>query len=170
MTYQAETEMRRDGFSEAEIAEAIAYMTLKWQVARAGGEGWDRLEAATRAARGKKWADRVQLADKPDDIVPSWKREMGYDPMPALEKVTQPVLALFGELDVSTPVAATTANYQTALSRGENRDYSIKVFPGADHALLVWPKPGDRVHWPVLAHGFLEALTTWIDKQVGPRR
>ena len=170
VTYQAETEMRRDGFSEAEIAEAIAYMNLKWQVARAGGEGWERLGVATRAARGKKWADRVQLADKPDDIVPSWKREMGYDPMPVLEKVTQPVLALFGELDTSTPVAATTSNYQTALSRGGNKDYSIKVFPGADHALLVWPKPGDQVHWPVLAPGYLEAMTTWIDKQVGLRR
>jgi dienelactone hydrolase len=170
VTYQAETEMRRDGFSETEIAEAIAYMNLKWQVARAGGEGWDRLEVATRAARGKKWADRVQLAAKPDDIVPSWQREMGYDPMPALENVTQPVLAVFGEFDTSTPVAETTANYQNALSRGANKDYSIKVFPGADHALLVWPKPGDRVHWPVLAPGFLEALTTWIDEQIRPRR
>lgn len=170
VTYQAETEMRRDGFSEAEIAEAVAYMNLKWQVARAGGEGWDRLAVATRAARGKKWAERVQLAEKPDDIVPSWQREMGYDPMPALEKVTQPVLAVFGELDTSTPVAATTANYRNALSRGGNKAYTIKVFPRADHALLVWPKPGDQVHWPLLAPGFLEAMTTWIDKQVGLRR
>jgi dienelactone hydrolase len=170
MTYQAETEMHRDGFSEAEIAEAIAYMNLKWQVARAGGEGWDRLEVATRAARGTKWADRVQLADKPDEIVPSWKREMGYDPMPALERVTQPVLAVFGEFDTSTPVAATTANYRNALSRGGNKDYTITVFPGADHALLVWPQPGDQVHWPVLAPGYLEAMTAWIEKQVGQRR
>lgn len=170
MTYQAETEMRRDGFSETEIAEAITYMNLKWEVARAGGEGWDRLEVATRAARGKAWADRAQLADKPDDIVPSWKREMGYDPIPALETVTQPVLAIFGEFDTSTPVAATTAIYRDALNRGGNTDYFIIVFPGADHSLLVWPKPGDQVHWPVLASGYLEAMTTWIDKQVGLRR
>ena len=170
VTYQAETQMRRDGFSETEIAEAIEYMNLKWQVARAGGEGWDRLEVATRSARNKKWAERVQLATKPEDIVPSWKLQMDYDPIPALEKVKQPVLAVFGELDSLTPVAATMANYRKALSQAGNRDYSIKVFPGADHALLVWPKPNDQVHWPVLASGYLEAMTIWIDKHVALRR
>ena len=67
---------------------------------------------------------------------------MDYDPVPALEKVKQP----------------------------GNRDYLIKVFPGADHALLVWPKPNDQVHWPVLASGYLEAMTVWIDKHVALRR
>jgi len=32
MTYQAAAEMRRDGFSETDIAEAIAYMNQKWEV------------------------------------------------------------------------------------------------------------------------------------------
>ena len=49
MTYQAETEMRRDGFSEADIAEAIAYMNQKWEVARTGGKGWDKLQSATQS-------------------------------------------------------------------------------------------------------------------------
>lgn len=170
VTYQTEMEMRRDGFSEKEIAEAIEYLNLKWQVARAGGAGWDRLEVATRNARNKKWADRVQLATKPEDIVPSWKLQMVYDPMPALQKVKQPVLAVFGELDTLTPVAATTAIYRKALSQGGNRDYSIKVFPGADHSLLVWPKPNDQAHWPVLASGYMEMMTMWIHKRVGLSR
>lgn len=170
VTYQAETEMRRDGFSETEIAEALEYMNLKWQVARAGGEGWDRLEVATRSARDKKWAERIQLATKPEDIVPSWKLQMDYDPKLALQKVKQPVLAVFGELDSSTPVAATTAVYRTALSQAGNRDYSIKVFPGADHALLVWSKPNDQAHWPVLAAGYLDVMTNWINKHVGVRK
>ncbi len=164
VTYQAEAQMRRDGFSEAEIAEAIAYMNQKWAVARAGGEGWDSLQVATRNARGKSWAGRVQLATKPEDIVPSWKLQMGYEPMPALEKVRCPVLAIFGESDTLTPVAATTANYRKGLSKAGNRDYTIKVFPEADHALLVWPKPDAPTHWPVLAAGYLETMTNWIDK------
>src|SRR5215813_8212222 len=170
VTYQAEAQMRRDGFSEAEIAEAIAYINLKWQVARAGGEGWDRLQVATQNARGKKWAGHVQLADKPEDIVPSWKREMVYDPMPALEKVKCPVLAVFGELDTLTPVAETTANYRKGLGKGGNKDVTIKIFPNADHALLVWPKPNDQVHWPVLAAGYLDGMTNWINKHVAVRK
>ncbi len=59
VTYQAATQMRRDGFSESEIAEAIAYMNQKWAVARAEGKGWDSLQVATQNARGKRWAERV---------------------------------------------------------------------------------------------------------------
>jgi hypothetical protein len=168
VTYQAEAQMRRDGFSEADIAEAVAYLNQKWEVARTGGEGWDRLQAATEHARDKAWLARVQPATKLEDIVPSWKLQMGYDPMPALESVTCPVLAVFGELDTLTPVAETVDSLREGLRRAGNRDHTIEVFPGADHALLVWPKPGDQAHWPVLAPGFLDTLTAWTIRHVAP--
>ena len=170
VTYQAEAQMRRDGFSEAEIAEAVTYMNLKWEVARTGGEGWDRLQAATRNARDKKWLARAQPATKLEDIVPSWKLQMGYDPMPAIGRVRCPVLAVFGELDTLTPVAETAANYRKGLGRAGNRDYTIKIFPDADHALLVWPKPNDPSHWPVLAPGYLDTMTNWVRKHVVVRK
>ena len=166
VTYQAEAQMRGDGFSEIEIAEAVAYLNQKWEVARSGGEGWDKLQAATQNARDKKWLARVQPATKLEDIVPSWKLQMGYDPMPALEKIKCPVLAVFGELDTLTPVSKTTANYKAGLARAGNKDLTIKVFPNADHALLVWPKPNDQAHWPVLAAGYLDTMTDWIKKHV----
>ena len=170
MTYQTAAEMRRDGFSETEIAEAVAYMNQKWEVARTGGEGWDKLQAATQNASGKKWLARARPATKVEDIVPSWKLQMGYNPMPALEKVRCPVLAVFGELDSSTPVAETTANYRKGLAKAGNKDVTIKVFPNADHSLLVWPKANDKAHWPVLAPGYLDAMTTWIKKHVTVRK
>jgi len=170
VTYQAEAQMRRDGFSETDIAEAIAYMNLKWEVARTGGEGWDRLQAATQNARDKKWLARAQPATKLDDIVPSWKLEMGYDPMPALEKVKCPALAIFGELDTLTPIAETSANYRKGLGRAGNKNLTIQVFPNADHALLVWPKPNDQNHWPVLAAGYLNMMTKWIYQHGAARR
>jgi uncharacterized protein len=170
VTYQAEAQMRRDGFSETEIAEAVAYLNQKWEVARTGGEGWDKLQTATQNARDKKWLARVQPASKLEDIVPSWKLQMSYNPMPALEKVRCPVLAVFGELDTLTPVADTTANYRKGLSKAGNKDFTIKVFPDADHALLIWPRPTDKAHWPVLAAGYLDAMTDWINKHVAVRK
>ena len=170
VTYQAEAQMRRDGFSETDIAEAVSYMNLKWEVARTGGQGWDKLQAATENARDKKWLARAQPATKLEDIVPSWKLEMSYDPMPALEKVKCPVLAIFGELDTLTPVAQTIANYRKGLGRAGNKSLTFKVFPNADHALLVWPKPDDQNHWPILAAGYLDMMTNWIDKQGAARR
>jgi len=168
VTFQAGAQMRHDGFSETEIAEALAYINVKLDVARSGGDGWDRLQAATDSARSKRWFDRVQPATKLDDIVPSWKREMAYEPMPALEKVKCPVLAIFGELDTFTPVAETITNYKKGLAKAGNRDVTIKVFPNADHSLLVWPGPKDRAHWPVLAAGYMDAMTSWIDAHVRP--
>ena len=167
VTYQADAQMRRDGFSEADIADAVAYMAQKWEVARSGGEGWDRLQATTQNARDKKWLARVQPATKLEDIVPSWKLQMGYDPLPALEQVKCPVLAVFGELDTLTPVLQTTANYRDAFGKSGNREYTLKVFPNADHSLLVWPKSDDPAHWPVLAAGYLDTMRDWINKRVG---
>jgi pimeloyl-ACP methyl ester carboxylesterase len=92
---------------------------------------------------------------------------MGYDPLPALERVTCPILAIFGELDISSPVAQTTANYRKAVGKSGNSDYTLKVFPNADHSLLVWPKAGDPAHWPVLAPGYLDTMRNWISARVG---
>ncbi|HSE33294.1 MAG TPA: alpha/beta fold hydrolase [Pyrinomonadaceae bacterium] len=170
VTYQAETQMRRDGFSETEIAEAVTYMNQKWEVARTGGAGWDKLQATTQNASGKKWLARVQPATKLEDIVPSWKLQMGYNPMPALESVRCPVLAVFGELDTFTPVAETTANYRNGLGKAGNKDVTIKVFSNADHFLLVWPKPNDQFHWPLLAAGYLDVMTNWLNKHGAARK
>jgi pimeloyl-ACP methyl ester carboxylesterase len=91
---------------------------------------------------------------------------MNYDPLPALGKVRCPLLAIFGQLDTLTPVAKTTANYREGLAVAGNKDYTIKVFPNADHALLVWPKSHDPFHWPVLANGYLDTMTAWLSKRV----
>jgi pimeloyl-ACP methyl ester carboxylesterase len=162
VTYQAEAQMRRDGFGESDIAEALAYLKLKWDVARTGGERWSELQAATENARDKKWLSRVQPATKLDDIVPSWKLQMGYDPMPALERVKCPVLAIFGEFDSLTPVAETIANYRVGLAKASNQNATIHVFPKADYALLVWPGTTDQAHWPTLATGYVDMITDWI--------
>jgi pimeloyl-ACP methyl ester carboxylesterase len=164
VTYQAEAQMRRDGFPESDIAEALAYLELKWEVARTGGERWSELKIATENARDKSWLARVQPATKLDDIVPSWKLQMGYDPMPALENVTCPVLAIFGELDTLTPVPETLENYRTGLAKAGNTNGIIRIFSNADHALLVWPRATDQDHWPVLAPGYLAMMTDWINK------
>src|SRR6185503_10305474 len=117
VTYQTEAQMRRDGFSDSEIAEGIAYMNQKWAVARSGGEGWSELQIATQAAKDKRWLPRVQPATALKDIVPRWKLQMAYDPMPASEKMTPPFLAIFGALDTLTPVDETIANYDKGLAK-----------------------------------------------------
>jgi hypothetical protein len=51
------------------------------------------------------------------------------------------------------------------LAKAGNTNVTIRVFPNADHALLVWPGTTDRTHWPTLAAGYVDMMSAWI-KQV----
>ncbi len=58
-----------------------------------------------------------------------------YDPVPALERVSQPVLAIYGTQDRAVPVVQSSRELEAALERGGNRSYTIRFFAGASHGL-----------------------------------
>jgi len=55
-----------------------------------------------------------------------------YDPVPDLERIKVPVLALFGELDNMVPPEENLAAMKAALERS-GAPHAIKVFPAANH-------------------------------------
>ena len=59
---RVETTMRADGHKGTTIAQAVAFMDQKFEVARTG-EGWDRLEAAMRGGREGGLAPVRERAD-----------------------------------------------------------------------------------------------------------
>lgn len=61
--------------------------------------------------------------------------ESGYDPVPVLTRVTQPVLGLWGALDRVIPGAESMRIFQQALDRGGNTHYTLRAIPGADHTM-----------------------------------
>jgi dienelactone hydrolase len=70
------------------------------------------------------------------------------------------VVIIFGEKD--NPAQSIT-RIEQALREAGNRDYTVRVFPGADHDLEVG-QPGDgKIVW---AEGFLELLTSWTLQRV----
>lgn len=56
-----------------------------------------------------------------------------YDPVPALQKVTCPVLALNGSKDMQVPPREDLSKIEAALKAGGNRDYTIKELPDLNH-------------------------------------
>jgi len=62
---------------------------------------------------------------------------MTYDPVPALEKLRIPILALWGGKDTYVPVPETVAIFKRAMAKAGNRAYTAKIFPGCTHSLLV---------------------------------
>ena len=96
-----------------------------------------------------------------------------YDPAPTLQKVTVPVLALFGGLDLQVPAEANRAAIMGALDKGGNKDHTAKVFPDANH-LYQSAKTGSPAEYatlkPEFTAGFLDTVSDWILAHVGDRQ
>ena len=79
---------------------------------------------------------------------------IAYDPVPALERVSQPVLAIYGTQDTAVPIVQSSRELEAALERGGNRSYMIRFFAGAGHGL--------RVSDGGFAPGYLETTGEWV--------
>lgn len=168
--YRAEAEMRVDGLSESEIAEALAFTKLEFDVGRTG-QGWEKFAATMQQAKDKKWLDYVPKSSSLDELRHDWLTVYSYDPSLALERVTCPVLALFGELDKSTPVPQTIANMRRASRIGGNANFTYKVFPKGNHGLLE-SETGGNSEIPKLKRfvpELFDTMTVWLRKRKSDR-
>lgn len=90
---------------------------------------------------------------------------LSYDPVPALEKVTCPVLMLFGELDLQVSVLQNEKPMIDALVRGNNKDFEVKTFTTANH-LFQTANTGSPSEYAELQKefvpGFLDFMSSWI--------
>lgn len=165
--YRAEAEMRGGSLSESEMAEALAFMRLEFDVGRTG-QDWERLAAMMQQAKGKKWFDYVpHFFSDLNELRYYWRTLYSYDPALALEKVSCPILALFGELDNSTPVPQTIANMQRALRIAGNANFTYKVFPRGNHGLLE-SETGGNSEIPRLRRfvpKLFDTMTIWLRRK-----
>ena len=162
--YGMKANMRAAGFSKVDIGEAVAYQNQKYEVARTG-QGWEQFQAKIAELRSKnaKWlTDYAGVPKSLDDLQFFWKVQFSYDPAVFWRQVSSPVLALYGEADSSQPVPQIAERLEQALKTGGNKNYTVKIFPKADHALLVWSKPNEAIHFPVLADGYLAMISGWL--------
>lgn len=166
--YDNQNSMRAKGFSENEIAQAVAYLNEKYEVARTG-QGWTELQAKIAELQSKHTTWLTEYAGIPkslEDLQFFWETQFSFNPVTFWQKVKCPVLGIFGEKDTSTPVTESVSNMERALKRAGNKDYLLKVFPEADHALLRWPTTNEPTHWPVLVDGFPETMMNWLSNRV----
>jgi pimeloyl-ACP methyl ester carboxylesterase len=74
------------------------------------------------------------VAAQIDEITSPWFIFfLNYDPVPTLEKVTCPVLALNGEKDVQVPSQENLTAISNALKKGGNDNVTIKELPKLNH-------------------------------------
>ncbi|MET7668523.1 alpha/beta hydrolase family protein [Micromonospora luteifusca] len=86
-----------------------------------------------------------------------------FDPAPAWERVRQPVLAQWGELDREALPMESSQIIRQALERAGNRHYTIRFVPEVRHNLYVTANGGfDRLASIPANYGDYEA--SWIDR------
>jgi pimeloyl-ACP methyl ester carboxylesterase len=142
-----------------------AHMTAAGAPAEAVAGALATQDALVALVRGGADLETVRKAAGEDDHGPSdaaeldlVRRWLDHDPRPALERLACPLLAIFGEEDLVTPVDESIATFRAARA-GRSGDLEIETLPGADHRL----QSGE----PATLHPAYDAtLGDWIIRHV----
>jgi pimeloyl-ACP methyl ester carboxylesterase len=101
---------------------------------------------------------------------PSFAHDITYDPVEAWSRVTCPVLALFGELDVHVPPEQNYPVLVQSLTAAGNQDVTAITLMGANH-LFQAASTGAISEYARLEQAFmpefLEAISAWLREYVG---
>jgi dienelactone hydrolase len=164
--YRSEAWLRADGFSEGEIREAMQFIRQRYQCA-ATGKGWDALAEVEREASKKGWfAYTGGHAGKDHPFWGFWRLIHDFDPVPVLQQVRCPVLAVLGAKDTFVPAERSAQIWRESLAKAGNKDVTIKVFPDGDHSLIACKTGGLRetARAKGFVPGYLDTLREWTHK------
>jgi pimeloyl-ACP methyl ester carboxylesterase len=171
---QAQNEMTASGMPSQVVEQIIGLMKLQNQFARTG-QGWDayartrEMLVARAQAAGVQWPPPDLFPGTPDH--PYWqfmRRLYFYDPAPTLRQLHVPTLALFGELDNNIMADKNKAAWEAALKAGDNRDYTLRILPKANHSQFE-AKIGSNAEMPSLRRFVPVYFTTiqdWLAKRI----
>jgi uncharacterized protein len=162
--YRVEHMLRDAGVAEDQVAEAMAFFHRRATRLRRGD---DLEEVLADQLRHQDATWYPVLGD--DGVVEHlafMARIYDYDPAPALERVTCPVLAIWGERDIYVPVAASAERFAAALGRAGNDSFRLEVVPGADHGLRLPPTGGDE-RGPRIPD-LMDMVITWLRRALPP--
>jgi pimeloyl-ACP methyl ester carboxylesterase len=146
--YATEAHMTAAGAPPDAVAGALETQDALMALVR-GGADFETVQAAA-GDDGHGPSDDAEI-----ELVRRW---LDHDPRPALEKLTCPLLAIFGGNDLVTPVEESIAVFRAAYA-GRPGDLDIETLPAADHRL----QSGD----PATLHpAYAAALGDWIVRRV----
>jgi hypothetical protein len=149
------------GKSDAEITER-----MRVAVARAV-----EVDPETKDLSPDKKKEKVDalVAQQTMQVLSPWfRRFVALDPRENLKRVSCPVLAVNGSLDLQVPAKENLPRIEKALKEGGNKDVTIVEFPGLNH-LFQDCKTGSPKEYAEIEETMspvvLETVTRWIRKR-----
>ncbi|HET6563829.1 MAG TPA: alpha/beta fold hydrolase [Xanthomonadales bacterium] len=173
--------LKANGATAEELLQQRAIQEQLFAAIRSG-EGWDLVKAIiasqVRASVDKLSPEqRAAIADVDAYVntqvaaqvtaaqTPWFRFFIDYDPVPALEALQVPTLAVFGELDLQVPPDSNRPGMEQAFSRGGQENYTIVTLKSANH-LFQQATTGSPAEYPTLEKAFVPELlplvTDWI--------
>jgi len=169
---EAEREMAAGGLPPPAIQRIVGLMKLQYEFARTG-RGWEEYAAARAQIVARMGSAPSNFPGTPND--PYWqfiRRLYFYDPAPILRQLQTPVLALFGEMDDNILAEKNKNAWEAALKAGNNRDYTLRIIPKADH-LQLEAKTGSNAEMASLqrfAPTYFATVQDWLAKRTASFR
>jgi pimeloyl-ACP methyl ester carboxylesterase len=158
--------MKADGFSDADVARALAFQRQKFQVAKTG-LGWDALDSTMKRLRADstRWfpgygtgaATRSLASLRMYGVL-----QFNYEPTRDLRMIKAPVLVIMGERDRNFPPQTVIDRMRDALRAGGNNNFAARIIPGASHGLMTVQTVGGRPFRAAVSPLFLATLESWI--------
>jgi pimeloyl-ACP methyl ester carboxylesterase len=182
---QNELMSRAAGVSEAAIQAGLAGQRAVLDLIKAGADSAALWEKGTELARmqmaalpdsvrpSREMADQMMAAQLGGVTKPWFRFFVGYDPRPALRRVTVPVLVLNGELDLQVSPDQNVPEIEKALKEGGNRDVTVRRLRGLNH-LFQQAKTGALREYSAIEETMnpaaLETIRDWIVQRFSGQR
>jgi uncharacterized protein len=166
---QARNEMAANGMRPQMIDQVVELMTLQYDWLRTG-DGWDRYLATRERIAARMGGNPPEAFPATQDhpYLQFIRPLILYDPAAAIRQIKLPVLALFGELDNNILAEKNRAAWEAALKAGDHRDYTLRILPKANHALLE-AKAGNNAEMKSLQRfvpAYPAIVLDWLSKRV----
>lgn len=134
------------------------------------GQAFEQAMAEKRAIISES-EERVRTGNKPT----GFDLRISYDPTADWNSFQNPVLYLGGSYDVLEPAEESAARLKHLLSRNRNRDFTIKLFPQTNHAMLLAKtnKPSEFQTMKGVsqfAPGYWDTLLRWLQLRLATQR
>lgn len=159
--YRIDRELRARGATEEDLAEALEWIDERALRLLAGEDVAKVLADQERLSDRTWYASATQYFDNPMALG-FLARNLDFDPMPVLQHVSCPVLALFGTDDTLVPIADSVVGFATHLRPLPGNPHGIAVFPGADHGLFTADPDPAVARTDQLAAGFLPMVAGFV--------
>lgn len=182
---QIERLARASGATDSTIAVAKAAQNRVYDAVRANS-GWDALRVQLLSDMKKSiagmTAEQRSAAGITDSVLsvrvdaqmatirlPWFRRFVTYDPGPDIAKISCPVLAIYGSLDMQVPEAQNRPALASIVAKNHMTNVEIRTVEGANH-LFQLAKTGQPSEYATLAKSFVPGMPamigSWISRIV----